>query len=354
VKALVLAGGVGSRLRPLTHTSPKQLLPVANKPVMFYCLESIRDVGIREVGIVIGGASAPVIQEAVGDGSAFGLSVTYVHQDHPRGLAHAVIVARDFLGTDDFVMYLGDNFVGGGVGDLIEKFQQERPAAAIMLTKVADPREFGVAEVVGDGRVVDLVEKPSQPRSDLAVIGVYAFSPAVHQAIDQITVSWRGELEITDAIARLIVDGHRVGSMVTSEYWRDTGTVRDILEVNRFVLDGLAPSVAGAVDAASSLTGTVIVAPGARVTGSRIVGPVVLGAGAVVQGSYLGPYTSIGDGCTVTDSEIQRSIMLPGARIERVRRVEHSLIGRETHVTAADGPRRHRLILGDHSTIQVG
>ncbi|MGB3443778.1 MAG: glucose-1-phosphate thymidylyltransferase [Actinophytocola sp.] len=354
MKALVLAGGVGSRLRPLTHTSPKQLLPIANKPVLFYGLESVRDAGIREVGIVIGGASAPAIRAEVGDGSAFGLAVTYLHQHEPRGLAHAVGIARDYLGADDFLMYLGDNFLFGGIGELIERFRTDRPSAQVMLTKVPDPRAFGVAELDGDGHIVGVVEKPREPRSDLAVIGVYVFSQAVHGAIARLTPSWRGELEITDAIARLIADGQPVGATVTSEYWRDTGTVGDILELNQFVLDSISTSVAGEVDAASDLSGAVIVAPGAVVTGSQIIGPVSLGPGAVVRNSRLGPYTSVGAGCTVIDSEIERSIMLPGAQIEGVVRIDHSLIGRDTRVTAADTPRFHRLVLGDHSTVQVG
>ncbi|MDP9863631.1 MULTISPECIES: glucose-1-phosphate thymidylyltransferase [Streptosporangium] len=353
MKALVLAGGVGSRLRPITHTLAKQLLPIANKPVLFYVLESIRDAGIREVGIVVGNTTAQEIEKAVGDGSDFGLEVTYLLQNEPRGLAHAVLIACDYLGDDDFVMYLGDNFVVGGINDLVDRFRRGRPEAQVMLTKVAEPHAFGVAEMNEDGRVVGVEEKPRNPKSDLVLVGVYVFSPAVHKAIAEIKPSWRNELEITDAIQWLIDQGHRVEPTVISGYWRDAGSLGDILELNRFVLEGIESSVVGEVDAASELIGHVVVEPGAVVSGSRIVGPVVLGAGSVARNSYLGPFTSIDRDCTVIDSEIECSIVLRGARIEGVGRVEYSLIGRETRVTAADMPRAHRLVLGDHSDVQV-
>ncbi|WP_433333615.1 glucose-1-phosphate thymidylyltransferase [Spirillospora sp. CA-294931] len=353
MRALVLAGGSGSRLRPITHTSAKQLVPVANKPVLFYGLEAIRDAGIVEVGIVVGD-TAPEIRRAVGDGSAFGLKVTYIPQDAPRGLAHAVLIAREFLGDDDFVMYLGDNFVVGGISDLVARFRQERPDAQIMLTRVSDPRAFGVAELGVDGRVVGLEEKPERPKSDLALVGVYLFSPAVHKAVAGLTPSRRDELEITDAIQALIDGGRRVESTVISGYWKDTGNVTDMLEVNRLVLESVEPSVKGEVDEASELIGRVVVEPGVTVSRSRVVGPVVIGAGSVVRDSYVGPFTSIDRDCTVADSEIEYSIVLRGASIDGVGRIECSLIGREARVTPAPRvPRAHRLVLGDHSTVQI-
>jgi glucose-1-phosphate thymidylyltransferase len=354
MKALVLAGGAGSRLRPITHTSAKQLVPVANKPVLFYGLEAIAQAGIREVGIVVGDTAAE-IRRAVGDGSAFGLEVTYLPQDAPRGLAHAVLISRDYLGGDDFVMYLGDNFVVGGITGLVERFRAERPAAQIMLTKVSDPRAFGVAELDGTGRLVGLEEKPEHPKSDLALVGVYIFSPAVHEVVPELKPSWRDELEITDAIQALIDGGRRVESTVISGYWKDTGNVTDMLEVNRLVLEGLEPSVHGEVDEASELIGRVVVEDGARVTGSRIVGPVIVGAGTVVRDSYIGPFTSIDRDCAVLDSEIEYSIVLRGASIDGVGRIEVSLIGREAMVTPAPRvPQAHRLVLGDHSKVQIG
>jgi glucose-1-phosphate thymidylyltransferase len=352
MKALVLAGGSGSRLRPITHTYAKQLLPVANKPVLFYGLEAIRDAGITDVGIVVGD-TAPAIQEAVGDGSAFGLSATYLRQDAPRGLAHAVIVARDFLADDDFVMYLGDNFIVGGITGLVEEFRSSRPDAQIMLTSVPDPRQFGVAELDTAGEVVGLEEKPQHPKSDLALVGVYIFTPAVHEAVSQLAPSWRGELEITEAIQWLIDQGRKVRSTTITGYWKDTGNVADMLEVNRMVLETVEPQVQGTVEA-SELIGRVIVEAGAQVTGSRIVGPVIIGSGTRVSGSYVGPFTSVAQDCSITDSEIEYSILLRGALIQGVRRIEASLIGHDVEVTPSPNvPRAHRLILGDHSKVQI-
>jgi glucose-1-phosphate thymidylyltransferase len=353
MKALVLSGGSGSRLRPITHTSAKQLLPVANKPVLFYGLEAIAGAGITDVGIVVG-ETGPAIRAAVGDGGSFGINVTYLRQDAPRGLAHAVLIARDYLGDDDFVMYLGDNFIVGGITGLVEQFAAERPDAQIMLTRVPDPRQFGVAELDDAGQVVRLTEKPAQPRSDLALVGVYLFTPAVHAAVAGLRPSRRGELEITEALQVLIDTGHKVKSTVISGYWKDTGNVADMLEVNRMVLEGLPLRQAGTVDDASELIGRVAIEPGARVSGSRIVGPVVIGAGAEVTGSYVGPFTSVGPGCVIADSEIEYSIVLRGASVRGVRRIEASLIGHEVQVTPAPrAPRAHRLVLGDHSRVQI-
>ncbi|MFI6506275.1 glucose-1-phosphate thymidylyltransferase [Streptosporangium sp. NPDC050855] len=353
MRALVLAGGSGTRLRPITHTSAKQLVPVANKPVLFYGLEAIAAAGIRETGVVVGDTYAE-IEAAVGDGSAFGLEVTYIRQAAPLGLAHAVLVARDYLGDEDFVMYLGDNFIVGGVSDLVERFARERPAAHIMLTRVGDPRQFGIAELDAAGRVVGLEEKPAVPRSDLALVGVYLFTAAIHEAVAELKPSWRGELEITDALHWLITAGRRVESTIISGYWKDTGNVTDMLEVNRLVLESLEPRVDGRVDGASELIGRVVVEAGAQVERSRIVGPAVIGSGARVLDSYVGPFTSIGAGCTVSGSEIEYSIVLPRSSIAGVSRIEASLIGHDVEVTPAPAvPRAHRLVLGDHSKVQI-
>jgi glucose-1-phosphate thymidylyltransferase len=353
MKALVLSGGSGTRLRPITHTSAKQLVPVANKPVLFYGLEAIADAGITEVGMVVGDTE-PAIRAAVGDGSGFGLAVTYLRQEAPLGLAHAVLIAREFLGGEDFVMYLGDNFIVGGITGLVEEFRAGRPDAQIMLTKVADPRQFGVAELDDAGEVVGLEEKPEAPKSDLALVGVYIFTPAVHEAVAALRPSRRGELEITEAIQWLIEAGRKVRSTAITGYWKDTGNVADMLEVNRMVLEGLAPRRDGTVDAASELIGRVVIEAGAEVTGSRIVGPVVIGAGTRVSGSYVGPFTSVAAGCVIADSEIEYSIVLAGASIRGVRRVEASLIGHHVEVTPAPRvPRAHRLVLGDHSKVQI-
>ncbi len=353
MKALVLAGGSGTRLRPITHTSAKQLVPVANKPVLFYGLEAIAAAGITELGLVVGDTHAE-IEAAVGDGSAFGLQVTYLRQPAPLGLAHAVLIARDYLGDEDFVMYLGDNFIVGGINDLVERFAGERPAAQIMLTKVADPRQFGVAELDTEGHVVGLEEKPTRPKSDLALVGVYLFGPAVHEAVAELKPSGRGELEITDAIQWLIEAGLRVESSVISGYWKDTGNVTDMLEVNRLVLESVEPLVQGQVDAVSELIGRVAIEPGAVVERSRVVGPAIVGAGARIQDSYIGPSTSIGASCTITGSEIEYSIVLPRATIAGVGRIESSLIGHDVEITSAPNtPKAHRLVLGDHSKVQI-
>ncbi|SEG86390.1 glucose-1-phosphate thymidylyltransferase [Actinacidiphila yanglinensis] len=353
MKALVLSGGAGTRLRPITHTSAKQLVPVANKPVLFYGLEAIADAGITEVGIIVGD-TAGEIKEAVGDGSALGINVTYIPQEAPLGLAHAVLIAREFLGEDDFVMYLGDNFIVGGITGLVEEFRAQRPEAQILLTKVPNPTSFGVAELDAQGRVKNLEEKPKQPKSDLALVGVYLFTPAVHEAVRSIKPSWRGELEITHALQWLIDEKRDVRSTTISGYWKDTGNVTDMLEVNRSVLDTLEPVVLGEVDAESEIIGRVRIEAGARVTGSRIVGPVIIGKDAVVGDSYVGPYTSVSENCRIEDSEIEYSIVLRDSSLTGVRRVEASLIGRNVEVTPAPrNPAAHRLVLGDHSKVQI-
>ncbi|WP_440068052.1 glucose-1-phosphate thymidylyltransferase [Streptosporangium sp. OZ121] len=353
MKALVLAGGSGTRLRPITHTSAKQLVPVANKPILFYGLEDIAAAGVREIGIVVGDTHAE-IEAAVGDGRAFGLEVTYIRQRAPLGLAHAVLVARDYLGDDDFVMYLGDNFIVGGIDDVVERFTRERPAAHIMLTRVGDPRQFGVAELDATGRVIGLEEKPPVPKSDLALVGVYLFTAAIHEAVAELKPSWRGELEITDAVHWLIADGRRVESSVISGYWKDTGNVTDMLEVNRLVLESLEPRVDGLVDDASQLIGRVVVEKGATIERSRVVGPAIIGSGTRIRDSYIGPFTSIAAGCAISGSEIEYSIVLPRSSIAGVSRIEASLIGHDVEVTPAPTtPRAHRLVLGDHSKVQI-
>ncbi|MGW8992506.1 glucose-1-phosphate thymidylyltransferase [Streptomyces zhihengii] len=353
MKALVLSGGAGTRLRPITHTSAKQLVPVANKPVLFYGLEAIAEAGITEVGVVVGETAAE-IDEAVGDGSRFGVKVTYIPQERPLGLAHAVIISREFLGEDDFVMYLGDNFIVGGISGLVDEFRTERPDAQILLTKVADPTSFGVAELDTAGRVVALEEKPERPKSDLALVGVYLFTPAVHEAVRAIEPSRRGELEITHAIQWLIDRRRDVRSTTIAGYWKDTGNVTDMLEVNRSVLETVDCRIDGSVDESSEIIGRVCVEAGARIVNSRIVGPAVIGHSTLISGSYVGPFTSVADGCRIEDSEIEYSIVLRGASITGVRRIEASLIGRDVEVTPAPrNPSSHRLVLGDHSKVQI-
>ncbi|WP_030890029.1 glucose-1-phosphate thymidylyltransferase [Streptomyces sp. NRRL F-5053] len=355
MKALVLAGGSGTRLRPITHTRAKQLVPVANKPVLFYGLESIRNAGITEVGLVVGD-TAPAIEEAVGDGSAFGLQVTYLRQEAPLGLAHAVRIARGYLGDEPFVMYLGDNFLVGGITELVRSFDPAVHDALVLLTPVPDPEMFGVAEVRA-GRVVRLVEKPAEPPSDLALVGVYLFSSAVHEAAAEIKPSWRGELEITDAIQWLIDRGRPVASTTVEGYWKDTGDVESILEVNGRLLErrGDETAVHGDVDAVSELTGGVRVAAGARIRRSRIAGPVDIAAGTLIEDCSIGPWTSIGEGCRLRGSGLRRSIVLAHASIAGAHGIESSLIGHCAEI-ASDGDRgapRRTLVLGDHSKVRI-
>ncbi|MFF8670259.1 glucose-1-phosphate thymidylyltransferase [Streptomyces sp. NPDC015242] len=352
MKALVLAGGSGTRLRPITHTSSKQLVPVANKPILFYGLESIAAAGITEVGVIVGSTAAE-IQAAVGDGSAFGLDITYIPQSEPLGLAHAVLIARSFLGDDDFVMYLGDNFVLDGISDVVDEFRKNPCDAQILLTRVSDPTAFGVAVTDDQGNVVELEEKPRTPRSDLAVAGVYLFSPVVHDAVRAIRPSARGELEITDALQWMIDRRMTVRSTVITGYWKDTGNVTDMLEVNRTLLERLQPRVDGCVDDESEIIGRVRIEAGAQVRRSRIVGPAIIGAGSVVTDSYIGPSTSVAEECLISHSEIEYSIVLRGSSFDRIRRVEASLVGRNVKVTLAPRlPATHRLVIGDHGQVQ--
>ena len=353
MKGLVLAGGSGTRLRPITHTSAKQLVPVANKPVLFYGLEAIAAAGITEVGIVVGD-TADEIAAAVGDGTALGLHVTYLRQEQPLGLAHAVLIAREFLGDDDFVMYLGDNFIVGGISGVVDEFRRTRPDAQILLTRVPNPKSFGVAELNAAGQVIALEEKPVEPKSDLALVGVYLFTPAVHEAVRKIAPSARGELEITHAIQWLIDERLNVRATTISGYWKDTGNVADMLEVNRSVLESTEPAVDGFVDEKSEIIGRVRIDAGARVTGSRIVGPAIIGSDCVIADSYVGPFTSIAPGCHIERSEIEFSIVLRDSSITGVRRIEASLIGRNVEVTPAPAmPAAHRFVLGDHSKVQI-
>ena len=353
MKALVLSGGAGTRLRPITHTSAKQLVPVANKPVLFYGLEAIRDAGVTEVGIIVGDTAAE-IEAAVGDGSELGISVTYIRQDAPLGLAHCVLIARDFLGEDDFVMYLGDNFIIGGITELVQEFREGTYDAQILLTKVDNPSQFGVAELGPHGRVTTLVEKPKEPKSDLALVGVYMFRPVIHDAVRAIKPSARGELEITDALQWLIDEGRDVRPHLVTGYWKDTGRLEDMLECNRKVLESIEPLVLGSVDADSQLIGRVVVEQGAVIERSTVRGPAIIGRDSVVRDTYVGPFTSIYFGCTLEDTEIEHSIVLEESTIRGVGRIEDSLIGKQVEVSPSSAlPRAHRLMLGDHSRVSI-
>jgi glucose-1-phosphate thymidylyltransferase len=353
MKGLILSGGRGTRLRPITHTSAKQLVPVANKPILFYGLEAMADAGIRDVGIIVG-ETAPEIRAAVGDGSEWGVAVTYIEQEEPLGLAHCVLIAGEFLGDDEFVMYLGDNLLREGVKPFVDAFSGSGANARILLSEVPDPQRFGVAELDEHGDVVRLVEKPAHPPSNLALVGVYLFDASIHAAVRDIAPSARGELEITDAIQWLIDRGRAVNSQVVSGWWIDTGQLRDLLEGNRLVLETLTAAISGSVDDRSSIEGAVVVGSGASIVGSTITGPAIIGAGALVEDSRIGPFTSVDARCRVVRSEISNSIMLSDSALVDVSRVEASLIGREAEVVRSTAaPPAYRLMIGDHSRAEV-
>jgi glucose-1-phosphate thymidylyltransferase len=355
VKALVLAGGEGTRLRPITHTSAKQLVPVANKPILFYGLEHIAEAGIKSVGIVVGD-TRDEIEAAVGDGSRWGLQTTYIPQDEPLGLAHCVLIARDFLGDEDFVVYLGDNLLRHGVKAFVDDFEANGSSACaqILLARVPDPERFGVAELGPHGEVVALVEKPALPPSDLALVGVYLFDATVHDAVRALKPSARGELEITEAIQWLIDHGHHVRHQVLEGFWKDTGELGALLEGNRLVLETFESRIDGTVDDRSKIIGRVVVQRGATVVGSTIRGPAIIGEGTRVENSFIGPFTSIYYGCEIIRSEIEHSVVLEQSRIVDMPRIEDSLIGKQVEVVRSGArPYAHRLMLGDHSRVDL-
>ncbi|MGE5176327.1 MAG: glucose-1-phosphate thymidylyltransferase [Hyphomicrobiales bacterium] len=353
MKALVLSGGKGTRLRPITHTGAKQLIPVANKPILFYVLEAIRDAGIDDIGIVVGDTEAE-IRAAVGDGSAFGVRATYLRQDAPRGLAHAVQIAEGWIGRDAFVMFLGDNLILDGIRPLVEEFRRESPNSEILLAKVPHPEEFGVAELDGD-RVVRLVEKPKEPKSDLALVGVYMFDATIFEAVNAIRPSFRNELEITDAIQYLIDHGRVVRHHVISGWWKDTGKLEDMLEANRMVLSRARRLVQGDVDRESRIEGEVVIGEGAVIRNSLLRGPLIVGRRAIVENSYVGPFTSIHDDVLLKNSEIEHSIVLERCQIQDIPvRIEASLIGREVRIQRSQlKPTAYRFMVGDSSLVDV-
>jgi glucose-1-phosphate thymidylyltransferase len=353
LKGLILSGGKGTRLRPITHTSAKQLVPVANKPVLFYAIEAMAQAGIDQVGIIIAPETGGEIRDAAGDGSRFGVQLSYIVQDEPAGLAHAVLTAEPFLGDSPFVMYLGDNLLQGGIEDLVVTFRAHEPDAMILLTPVPDPESYGVAEL-SDGAVVRLVEKPHEPRTNLALVGVYMFSSCVHAAARAIEPSARGELEITDAIQRLVDEGRRVEPHIVKGWWKDTGRLDDMLAANRLVLDTIQSRVEGElID--SQVDGRVVVEEGARLERSTVRGPAVIGSGARLTDCYVGPYTAVGEGCEISRAEVEHSILLTGSAVRDLDgRMESSLLGRNVQIGRDHRqPRAYRFMVGDNSEIGI-
>ena len=354
LKGLILSGGRGTRLRPITFTSAKQLVPVANKPVLFYGIEAMAAAGIEEVGIIIAPETGDEIREAAGDGSRFGVRIEYIVQDEPAGLAHAVLTAEPFLGSAPFVMYLGDNLLQGGMEELVDQFRTQQPEAMILLTAVPDPENYGVAELGAEGSVVRLVEKPPNPPSNLALVGVYMFTPLIHDAARAIKPSARGELEITDAIQWLVDTGKRVDPHIVQGWWKDTGRLDDMLEANRLILDTVERRIDGVLDDAQ-VEGRVVVESGALLERATVRGPAVIGAGAVVRDAYIGPYTAVGANCVIEGAEVEHSILLEGSSVRNLNgRMESSLLGRDVAISRDDRqPRAYRFMVGDKSEISI-
>ena len=354
MKGLILSGGKGTRLRPLTHTSAKQLVPVANKPVLFYGIEAMRAAGIEEVGIIIAPQTGQEIRDAAGDGSRFGISIEYIEQDAPLGLAHAVLTAERYLGDAPFVMYLGDNLLRDGIVQLVDTFRTEEPDALILLTPVPDPEHYGVAELNGEGQVARLVEKPPEPSTNLALVGVYMFTPAIFDAARSIEPSGRGELEITDAIQALVNRGMRVDPHIVHGWWKDTGQVQDMLEANRLILDDLDPRIDGElVD--SRVEGRVVVEEGALLERTTVRGPAIIGRGTRLIDAYIGPYTALGESVSIERAELEHSIVLAGSSISDLEhRIEASLIGRDVRIGRGPAlPRAYRFVVGDSADVQI-
>jgi glucose-1-phosphate thymidylyltransferase len=354
MKGLILSGGKGTRLRPLTYTSAKQLIPVANKPILFYGIEFMRDAGITEIGIIVGDTRGEIM-ERVGDGSNWGVNIEYIFQAEPLGLAHAVLTAEEYIGDDTFTMYLGDNLLRDGIKGIVSEYNERKPDCMILLTPVKNPEQFGVAELNDDNSVKQLVEKPADPKSNLALVGVYLFNKSIFEASRKIKPSFRGELEITDAIQQLMDDGLKVYPSIVEGWWKDTGKLEDMLEANRLVLDTLDKRIDGHVDSSSKLEGRVVLGPNSRIINSSVRGPVIIGRNVIIENAFVGPYTSIHDRCHIMNCELEHSIILEESIIRDIPgRLTDCLIGRKVVVERSETkPNATRLMLGDSSWVSL-
>ncbi|WP_227357663.1 glucose-1-phosphate thymidylyltransferase [Haladaptatus salinisoli] len=357
MKGIILSGGTGSRLRPITHTGPKQLVPVANKPVLEYAVSDFKEAGINEIGVILGNKGREEIQELLGDGSKHGVDITYIVQGNPLGLAHAAGCARDFIGNDDFVMYLGDNILKQGIADLVDSFEAGGYGAGIALQEVDNPKQFGIADVDDKGNVQRLVEKPDNPPSNLALIGIYVFSPALFDAIERLEPSWRGELEITDAIQYLLEDGYEIDSHIVGGWWKDTGKPEDILEANRLVLEDKTLKSRGTIENGAETSGKIDLAKSAIIEAGAVVrGPVSIGDGTTIRdGTYVGPYTSIGENSTLDGVHIENSVVIGDSEITTSKKIVDGLLGRGANIGSADEylPEGQRLVVGENSQLKL-
>lgn len=351
MKALILSGGHGTRLRPLTYSQQKQLIPVANKPVLFYAIEDVIEAGIRDVGIIIGPNKDQVIETV--KSADWDANIEFIYQGDPLGLAHTILVAEEFLRDEEFVMYLGDNILKDGIVEHAQRFKELNPDSLILLTEVDEPQRFGVAELDEKGRVKRLIEKPRVPPSNYALVGVYFFKPVIIEACKSIKPSWRNELEITDAIQWLVENGYRVETSIVKGWWKDTGKPEDILEANRLVLDDIEPKIEGEIDSTSKVIGRVVIGEGTKIkNNSTIKGPCIIGKNCIISNSYVGPYTSIGDNCEIIDTEIEDSVVMEGCKLVGIRTIVESLIGRNVRIHEHTArPKGYRFVVGDRSSI---
>lgn len=350
MKALILSGGHGTRLRPLTYSQQKQLIPVANKPVLFYAIEDVIEAGIHDIGIIVG-PNADQVKKTVLSRD-WDANIEFIYQGDPKGLAHAILVAREFLGDEDFVMYLGDNILREGIVRHLEHFKKGNFDASILLQEVPNPQQFGVAELSEDGKTIKrLIEKPKVPPSNLALVGIYFFKPVIHEAVRNIKPSWRNELEITDAIQWLIDHGYKVGWTKVTGWWKDTGKPEDILDANRLILDDIERNIK--VETNAKIIGRVVVEEGTEIDGNTVIkGPVIIGKNCKIKNAYIGPYTSIGDNCIIENTEIEDSVILEGCEIRNAGRILESLIGKEVKIMERNQhPIGRKLILGDRSQV---
>jgi glucose-1-phosphate thymidylyltransferase len=353
MKGLILSGGFGTRLRPLTYSQQKQLIPVANKPILFYAIEDVIAAGADEIGIIVG-PNRDQVEKTV-NGRDWDADIEFIYQDSPRGLAHTVMISESFIGDNPFVMYLGDNLLCNGIKDHAENFRRSGAEASILLTEVEHPERFGVAQLDDKGEIVRLIEKPKVPQSNLALVGVYLFNPVIFDAVKGIKPSWRNELEITDAIQWLVDKGYRVKASLVKGWWKDTGMPGDILSANNLILDELEPSCSGEVSGDSAIQGRVCIGEKTVLEkGSVVRGPVIIGSNCRISNSYIGPYTSIGDGCEITGAEIEGSIVMDGTRINVTRKIVDSLIGANVKISeSTQKPNGYRFVVGDSSEVKI-